>query len=221
MSTPDSQVVCRRLEGRVAVVSGAASGLGRATALRLAGEGARVVCGDVRHSPLPAGLDGDVPTDEVIAASGASASFVEWDVADAVQTEHAIRSAREQYGRLDIVVANAGVALPDAGSLPGESVELWHRHVEVNLTGTWHTIRLGLQPSVPKSGPCPSGLRRRLRSILWDGSARHGTSPPQSRSSLPPTRAGSVASRFRSTAAGPRSWRRERRATSEAPGIDD
>src|SRR5437763_10032128 len=135
MSTPDSQVVCRRLEGRVAVVSGAASGLGRATALRLAGEGASVVCGDVRHSPLPAGLDGDVPTDEVIAASGGSASFVEWDVADAAQTEQAVQSAREQYGRLDIVVANAGVALPEAGSLPGESVELWHRHVEVNLTG--------------------------------------------------------------------------------------
>jgi len=145
MSAPDPGGDCRRFEGRVALVSGAASGLGRAAAIRLAGEGARVVVGDIRRTPKPGQPDGDRPTEEAIAGGGGEASFIEWDVRDEAQTEAAIGHARERYGRLDVVVANAGVVFPEAGSLPHESVELWHEVVAVNLTGAWHTIQLGLR----------------------------------------------------------------------------
>jgi NAD(P)-dependent dehydrogenase (short-subunit alcohol dehydrogenase family) len=146
MSTPDAVTgIAPRLTGQVALVSGASSGLGRAIAQRLAAEGAEVVCGDLRPGPTEGRLDGDEPTDELITASGGRSSFVEWDICDAAQTDRAIRHALEHHGRLNIVVANAGVSLPEGGVLPEESEETWLRHVDVNLTGTWHTIRLGLK----------------------------------------------------------------------------
>jgi NAD(P)-dependent dehydrogenase (short-subunit alcohol dehydrogenase family) len=139
----DPAARCRRLEGDVAVVSGAASGVGRAIARRLAAEGASVVCGDLRRTPAAGGLDGDESTDAAIAAAGGQAEFVQWDVTSAEQTARAFATARERFGRVDVVVANAGVGLV-GGSLPDEDEATWHRHLEVNLTGTWYTVRAGL-----------------------------------------------------------------------------
>jgi NAD(P)-dependent dehydrogenase (short-subunit alcohol dehydrogenase family) len=134
----------RRLGGRVAIITGAASGLGRATALRFAAEGATVVCGDLQAVAVPNSIDSDAPTDEVIRAAGGKAMFVEWDVTDAAAAANAIATTLERYARLDIVVANAGVALLGP-SLPDEDEEAWHRHLAVNLTGSWNTVRLGLK----------------------------------------------------------------------------
>ncbi len=145
-STSDpAKTTCRRLDGQVAIVSGASSGLGRAIARRLAAEGAGVVCGDIQRHPVEGRLDGDEPTDALITASGGRASFVEWDISDATQTDLALHYAIERYGRLDILVANAGISLREGGILPDESEDTWLRHVNVNLTGTWHTVRLGLK----------------------------------------------------------------------------
>jgi NAD(P)-dependent dehydrogenase (short-subunit alcohol dehydrogenase family) len=141
---PDGSCLCRRLDGQAALVSGAANGLGRAIAQRLAAEGAAVLCGDLERMPLPERRDGDQPTDKLITEAGGRASFTELDVRDPAQTEHAIARAKDTYGRLDIVVANAGVSLRE-GTLPDESPEAWDAHVAVNLTGTFHTIRLGLR----------------------------------------------------------------------------
>lgn len=145
-TAPDpSAVRCRRLEGRTAIVSGASSGLGRAIARRLAAEGAAVVCGDLDRLPQPGRRDGDEPTDQLITAFGAQASYIKWDVRVAAETEAALAFACERYGRLDIIVANAGVSLPEGGKLPDESEETWARHLETNLTGVWHTDRLALK----------------------------------------------------------------------------
>ena len=134
----------RRLDGRVAVISGASSGIGRAIATRLAAEGARIVCGDLQREYVHGGLDEGAPTDEVITGSGGEATFVEWDIADAAQAVAAMELARARFGRVDVVVANAGVAL-DANPLPDEEPATWEPQLRVNLTGTWNTVRAGLK----------------------------------------------------------------------------
>jgi NAD(P)-dependent dehydrogenase (short-subunit alcohol dehydrogenase family) len=147
MSAPEPpQIACRRLEGQTAIVSGASSGLGRGIAQRLAAEGAAVVCGDLQRTPRAGRpLDGDRATDAVITAAGGRATFVEWDIRDPGQGARVFALAGERYGRLDIVVANAGISLHEGGSLPDESEESWSEHLEVNLTGTWHTVKLALK----------------------------------------------------------------------------
>jgi NAD(P)-dependent dehydrogenase (short-subunit alcohol dehydrogenase family) len=131
------------LHGKVAVVSGASSGNGRAIARRLAADGAGVICGDLRPTPVPDGLDGDEPTHLVIAAAGGAAEFVEWDVTSDGDTARAIAVARDRYGRIDIVVANAGVG-QGTGPLHREAPDNWRRVLDVNLTGAWTTVRHGL-----------------------------------------------------------------------------
>jgi NAD(P)-dependent dehydrogenase (short-subunit alcohol dehydrogenase family) len=136
-----------RLRGKVALVTGASSGTGRAIARRLAADGAAVVCGDLRPTPVPNGLDGDEPTHSVITAVGGAAAYVACDVGAAESCAHAVDFARDRYGRIDIVVANAGVGV-GTGSLPDKELDDWQHSLDVNLTGTWNTIRFGLRALV-------------------------------------------------------------------------
>jgi NAD(P)-dependent dehydrogenase (short-subunit alcohol dehydrogenase family) len=103
------------------------------------------VCGDLRPTPLPNGLDGDEPTHSAITAARGAAAYVECDVADAESCAHAVDFARDRYGRIDIVVANAGVG---TGSLPDKELDDWQHSLDVNLTGTWNTIRFGMRALV-------------------------------------------------------------------------
>jgi NAD(P)-dependent dehydrogenase (short-subunit alcohol dehydrogenase family) len=136
-----------RFDGKVAIISGASSGNGRAIACRFAAEGASVVCGDVQREPRPGGLDGTEPTDIAISNAGATAEYVAWDVADAAATQRAFRFAVDHFGTVDIVVANAGIGLVD-GPLDQERADIWSRLLRVNLTGTWNTVRVGLRTMI-------------------------------------------------------------------------
>jgi NAD(P)-dependent dehydrogenase (short-subunit alcohol dehydrogenase family) len=127
-----------RLHGRVAVVTGSSSGHGRAIALRLAREGAAVVCADLRKLPLPQGFeeDIDVATDDVIRRDGGRAEYIEVDVASAEAVHGAGARAIDAFGRLDIWVNNAGTFMGLA-SLTEESEEVFDKTLAINLKGTW------------------------------------------------------------------------------------
>ena len=128
----------RRLEGTVAVITGGASGIGRACAARLAAEGATVVLGDIN-------LELAVAAAADIEGSGGTSLAVELDAASVADNASMFQTAVDKYGRLDIVVAAAGLA--HAGYVSGESnekatrslldqsLEDWQRVMDVNLNG--------------------------------------------------------------------------------------
>jgi NAD(P)-dependent dehydrogenase (short-subunit alcohol dehydrogenase family) len=112
---------------RVAIVTGAGTGIGKAAALALLGDGYRVVLAGRRKAPLEA----------VIAAAGASegrALAVPTDVADPASVEALFTRTRQAFGRLDVLFNNAGVAAPPV-PLEDLSFEQWRQVVEINLTG--------------------------------------------------------------------------------------
>jgi NAD(P)-dependent dehydrogenase (short-subunit alcohol dehydrogenase family) len=116
---------CRRLEDRVAVITGGASGIGRATARRLASEGARVVVADIDPA---AGHD---------AADEVNGLFVPSDVSIAEEVERLFRAADDAYGRIDIAFNNAGISPPEDDSILTTDIEAWRRVQEVNLTSVY------------------------------------------------------------------------------------
>ena len=132
----------RGLEGQVAVVTGASSGHGRATSLRLAEEGAAVVCADLHSAARSDGFEPDleVDTHELISRRGGRASFVECDVTDEASLRAVADSAVEEFGRLDTWVNNAGVFL-GLSPLLEEDPQRYRKTIEVNLDGTWHGCR--------------------------------------------------------------------------------
>jgi NAD(P)-dependent dehydrogenase (short-subunit alcohol dehydrogenase family) len=121
------------LEGKVSLITGAGSGIGRATAKIFAREGARLVLADVVE---PGGQE----TLQMIKAAGADGIFLKCDVASETAVEALIKRAVEQYGRLDCAFNNAGIA--GAGRLTHEySLEEWNRVIAINLTGVWLCMR--------------------------------------------------------------------------------
>jgi NAD(P)-dependent dehydrogenase (short-subunit alcohol dehydrogenase family) len=126
-----------RLAGRVAVVTGASSGNGRATALALAREGAAVACADVRPDPVAGGFEdeGSLPTHEQIESRGGSASFMQVDVTSPEQMDALGRHAVERHGRIDAWVNNAGIVMPSP--IDEMPVEDFNHELAVDLTGTW------------------------------------------------------------------------------------
>jgi 3-oxoacyl-[acyl-carrier protein] reductase len=126
----------RSIAGKVAVVTGAASGMGRATALLFADEGASVAVLDRDE----AGAQG--VADEIIRAGGRAVPIAV-DLADAAATDAAITAARDALGPIDILVNNAGISLPAPIDQPGFD-EAWAATLAVNLTAYTRTVRAAL-----------------------------------------------------------------------------
>ena len=116
---------CRRLEGRVSVITGGASGIGLATAQRLADEGSKIVIGDMD------------PTTGAEAAELVGGLFVETDVTDAEQVDNLFNTAKSTYGSVDVAFNNAGISPPDDDSILETGIDAWRRVQEVNLTSVY------------------------------------------------------------------------------------
>ncbi|MFF0040292.1 SDR family NAD(P)-dependent oxidoreductase [Streptomyces mirabilis] len=123
------------LTGTVALVTGASSGIGAATARRLAGDGASVALVARRKGRLD-----DLAAE--IEKAGGTALVVEADITDRTQAEAAVQQAVEHFGRLDILVNNAGLML--LGPVVGADVDEWERMRAVNVQGLLHTTHAAL-----------------------------------------------------------------------------
>lgn len=126
-----------RLAGRVAVVTGASSGNGRATALALAAGGAAVACSDLQPERLAHGFEDDdsLPTHEEIAVRGGKPSYLRADVTSPDDMEELASHAISKHGRLDIWVNNAGIVKPSP--IDEMPIEDFNQELAVDLTGTW------------------------------------------------------------------------------------
>jgi len=115
----------RRLEERVAVVTGGGGGIGLATVRRLASEGARVVVADVDPGA------GKSSADEV------DGLFVQVDVSNSAEVERLYKTVYDTYGRIDIAFNNAGISPPEDDSILTTGIDAWRRVQEVNLTSVY------------------------------------------------------------------------------------
>ena len=134
----------QRLKDRVAIVAGGGRGLGKATSLRYAREGAVVVVADLDKEPA----DGVV---REIQSNGGRASAVVMDVTKRDDVENVVSSTVSEHGRLDVMITFAGVAL--FGPAMECTDEMWQRHLDVNLTGTFLCAQIAARQMIQqKSG---------------------------------------------------------------------
>jgi NAD(P)-dependent dehydrogenase (short-subunit alcohol dehydrogenase family) len=141
----------KRFEGKVAVVTGASSGIGKYTAQAFGKEGAIVVV------TTGTNVKGGEETARLIQDAGGQAVFIRCDVSKEDEVEAMVQKCVEMYGRLDLAFNNAGVG-PDGARFPIAPVtdypeEAWRRMIDINLTGTFHCMKFELRQMVKqKSG---------------------------------------------------------------------
>ncbi|GAC1396367.1 MAG: mycofactocin-coupled SDR family oxidoreductase [Mycobacterium sp.] len=135
------------LAGKVAFITGAARGQGRAEAVRLAADGANIIavdiCDQIASVPYSMATADDLAaTVKLVEDTGARIVARQADVRDQDSLTSALQAGLDEFGRLDIVIANAGIAPMESG------VEGWKDVIDVNLTGVHHTVEVAKRPLV-------------------------------------------------------------------------
>jgi NAD(P)-dependent dehydrogenase (short-subunit alcohol dehydrogenase family) len=132
-----------RLAGKVAIVTGGGSGIGRATAELFAREGAKVVVADYK-------ADLGHETVQAIEDAGGNAQFVQVDVSDSAQIQKMVQTTLDAFGGLDVLFNNAGVLI--FGTILDTDEEAWRRIMSINLTGTFLCSRAVLPHMIERGG---------------------------------------------------------------------
>ncbi|MFE4504120.1 mycofactocin-coupled SDR family oxidoreductase [Rhodococcus sp. NPDC056743] len=145
----------RRFADKVVLVTGAARGQGRAEAIRFAQEGASIIaidlCADLRTTTYPGATKADLEqTARAIEAEGGRVVTAVADVRDFTALSQATREGVEQLGRLDVVVANAGMTT--AARSWEITAEQWQETIEINLTGVFHTAKATIPILIDQGG---------------------------------------------------------------------
>jgi NAD(P)-dependent dehydrogenase (short-subunit alcohol dehydrogenase family) len=126
-----------KLSNKVAIITGAGSGIGRASAILFSQEGARICVADIDQ-------EGGQQAVDLMKGKGSDAIFVHADITKGNDVERMIKTAQDHYGKLDILFNNAGIGMP---FIPIEQIEesLWHRLMDINVKG----IFLGCKFAIP------------------------------------------------------------------------
>jgi (+)-trans-carveol dehydrogenase len=138
-----------RVDGKVALITGAARGQGRSHALRLAQEGARIVAIDIA-APVdtvmyaPATSEDLAETVKIVEDAGGEIRAFESDVRDLAGMDRVVAETIDDFGKIDIVVANAGIVT--YGTVLELTDEQWTTMIDINLTGVFHTVKAALAP---------------------------------------------------------------------------
>ncbi len=134
-----------QLDGKVAVITGGSSGIGKATALAFAREGAKVAIGARRES------EGEAVAQEIRDAGG-EAIFVKTDVTDPAQIEALVQAAVDAYGQLDIAFNNAGTEGDHLWPIVEDNEKNIRTIFDVNVLGVWHSMRAQMPHLVERGG---------------------------------------------------------------------
>lgn len=133
-----------RLTDKVALITGAANGIGRETALLFASEGAKVVVADVQD-------EAGAATVTAIEEAGGSAHYVRADVSKASDCERMIATAEAQFGKLHVLFNNAGIMHADDADAIDTQEDVWDLTMSINLKGVWLGCRYGI-PALRRAG---------------------------------------------------------------------
>ena len=133
-----------RLTGKVALITGAASGIGQETAILFADQGARVVVADVQDS------EGE-QTVQTIRSSGGEAEFVHADVSTAPGCRDMVEAAEDHFGRLDVLFNNAGIMHAEDGDAETTDETIWDLTMSINLKGVYLGCKYGI-PALRRTG---------------------------------------------------------------------
>ncbi|WP_283639287.1 SDR family NAD(P)-dependent oxidoreductase [Mesonia mobilis] len=133
----------KTLENKVAIITGAGSGIGKSTALLFAQEGAKVVVTDINEE------HGNSVVKE-IEANGGDAIFIKADTSKAEDSEMTVKKTIEKFGQLDIAVNNAGISGPTE-PIGEYSIEAWDKVISINLSGVFYGMRYQI-PEMQKAG---------------------------------------------------------------------
>jgi NAD(P)-dependent dehydrogenase (short-subunit alcohol dehydrogenase family) len=154
-----------RLDGKVSLITGGASGMGMVAAQLFAGEGSKVLLTDVAD-------DAGRSVAEGISASGGEALYVHADVSNEDDARAMVAAAVDRFGRLDVLYNNAGVMLSDDGSVDATDARVWDRTLAVNVKGVAFGCKYGIPAMLATGG---GAIVNVASFVAWMGAATSQT----------------------------------------------